>query len=81
MDDRPDPAPPPALVFDDFDDSPGSPFEFDVEAYRAAVRVGIAQADRGEAYLVPHERVREWLLALVRGERRSPPRPDRDPAE
>lgn len=79
MDDRPDAPPPPLLM--DFDDGPGSAFEFDLEAYRAAVRVGIAQADMGGAYLVPHERVREWLLALSRGERRPPPRTDRDPNE
>lgn len=45
---------------------PGSALAFDAGAFRAAVQVGIEQADRGE--VVPHERVREWLLARARGE-------------
>ena len=69
-----DQPPPPDAVLDSGTD-PGSALEFDADAFRAAVRAGMEQADRGEG--VPHERVREWLLALARGEfDASPPTPE-----
>jgi predicted transcriptional regulator len=44
--------------------------EAENEAYRKAVDEGIAAADRGD--VVPHERVRRWLLQIARGEFRVP---------
>jgi hypothetical protein len=52
---------------------PGDALEFDAATFRAAVQAGIREADRGAT--VPHEQVREWLLALSRGERRPRPGP------
>lgn len=50
---------------------PSDALAFDADAFRAAVRAGMEQADRGEG--VPHEQVRAWLLALARGESDAPP--------
>ena len=65
-----DQTPPPQVALDPGID-PGDASAFDADAFRAAVRVGMEQADRGEG--VPHERVRAWLLALARGEADAPP--------
>jgi predicted transcriptional regulator len=46
-------------------------FDISEETFAEAVRIGIEAADRGDS--VPHAEVREWLLALARGERRPPP--------
>lgn len=43
------------------------------EQLRAAVEEARAEVARGE--VVPHERVREWLLALAQGKRLPPPTP------
>lgn len=67
---RMDQTPPPGTAFDSGTD-PGGALAFDADAFRAAVRAGSEQADRGEG--VPHERVRAWLLALARGELDAPP--------
>lgn len=73
-----DQVPPPDATLD-LGTEPGSALEFDGEAFRAAVRAGLAQANRCEG--VPHERVREWLLAFSRGERRPVPLADADGTE
>lgn len=44
----------------------------DIETARLRAAVAEARANPGS---VPHERVREWLLALAEGRRAAPPRP------
>lgn len=65
-----DQTPPPDTALDSGTDPDGAS-AFDADTFRAAVRAGLEQADRGEG--VPHERVRAWLLALARGEPDAPP--------
>ena len=57
----------PLLVPEDADD------EIETEQLRAAVERSRAAERRGE--VIPHERVRDWLLALAQGERPPAPRP------
>ena len=45
--------------------------DFETELLRAAVEEARREVRRGE--VIPHERVREWLLDLARGELAEPP--------
>jgi predicted transcriptional regulator len=45
----------------------------ELEAKRAAIRVGVADLDAGR--VVPHEEVRRWLLDLAAGRQAQRPRP------
>jgi hypothetical protein len=49
--------------------------EFEPEDPAVAARLDAeAEADVAAGRVVPHERVREWLMKLARGEREPPPR-------